>query len=1390
VLHDTANNQCSFLDGDASKRRCTWPGPLELTLDARGGRFTQVVEVEAEALFGLPGEAGQWPIEVRVDGRSAAVLGDDDRPVLPLAPGRHAIEGRFAWRSAPEVLRVPAETGLLRLVLNGARVDFPNRDADGRLWLGSGGEDAREAGTQDTVEVTVHRRIDDDVPLLLETHLALQVSGRARELVLGPLLPAGFAPMRLSAPLPARIEADGRLRVQVRPGSFVVEVTARHAGPVDAITAPGPVLTPAGQMPWSEEVWTLTAHTALRQVEVSGVASVDPSQTRLPEAWRALPAWVVSPGETLTLRTLRRGDPVPPPDRLRMARSLWLDADGAGYTVRDSMGGVLTTAWRLDASAPLVPGRVNVNGRDQLITRDGAEGPSGVELREGPVQLLADSRIEGAARTLPAVGWAHDFEQLRVTLHLAPGWRLFDASGVDDVPVTWLRTWSLFDLFLLLVTSLAVARLHGRVWGGVALLTLTLTIPEDDAPYTIWLVVVALHALVAALPVGRVRQVVRVGWWGAALSLVVIVLPFMIQQVRVANYPVLEHRWQRLAGDGREPMVMMTSASDGAAAPAAPAAQDFEAAAEEAFGEAQEKAEELSNLEIEATKSNTRGYVQRALKSAPLKKNAQVDVDPQAAVQTGPGLPQWTWNQYELRWSGPVQRGQVLELTLIPPWLSRLLGWARAGLVAALGLCILALVRRRGTPWPGTFDALPPSPEAGPTPPDSGSTPPEAGPESPTAPASAPAVPTVSAAALVVACVALGLLTSVTPAAAAEGPQSSVPSAEVLQTLRERLLADPLCAPHCVDVSTMRLDARAGRLRLDLDVSAAAATAIRLPAGDFAVERVSLGGAPGLVLRDAGVEWVRVPAGVHVLRLEGALSTEDTIDLTLPSRPRRVLAELSGYTLEGLDESGAPQETLQLVRVARPQAAEPSAPESADAIPESVLPAFGRIERTLSLGLQWTAETRVVRTSPPGAPLVLQVPLLPGESVTTAGVEVKDGRALVSLGPDAESVAWTSVLAPAERVVLKALDAQPATEVWRLDVSPIWHVDTQGVPVTRVEGDDRVRRPEWRPWPGEQLELIAHRPPPLDGATLTVDSARLLVRPGVRAASYTLSLTPRTSRGGPWGFELPPGARVQSVRLNNVEQPVSAESARVDVALSPGVNPMVVTWQADDALDVRIESPEVRVGDRLVNVEVTVELPADRWLLLTGGGQYGHAILFWSVLAVLVIVSLGLSRVPGPPLGFGAWLALGLGISQTALPAAIVVVAWLFALAFRARCTPHDTPRFNLLQVGIVCLTFAAAIVLVTSIQQGLLGQPDMQVAGNGSNASTLRFFSDRTAGQVPSVWVVSLPVTAYRALMLVWALWLAGALIRWTRWGWASFSAGGLWRGRTPAQGQGSGAP
>ena len=43
--------------------------------------------------------------------------------------------------------------------------------------------------------------------------------------LLGPVLPPGFIPLGVASPLPARLEPDGTLRIQVRPGRWQARIT-------------------------------------------------------------------------------------------------------------------------------------------------------------------------------------------------------------------------------------------------------------------------------------------------------------------------------------------------------------------------------------------------------------------------------------------------------------------------------------------------------------------------------------------------------------------------------------------------------------------------------------------------------------------------------------------------------------------------------------------------------------------------------------------------------------------------------------------------------------------------------------------------------------------------------------------------------------------------------------------------------------------------------------------------------------------------------------------------------------------------------------------------------------------------------------------------------------
>ena len=136
-----------------------------------------------------------------------------------------------------------------------------------------------------------------------------------------------------------------------------------------------------------------------------------------------------------------------------------------------------------------------------------------------------------------------------------------------------------------------------------------------------------------------------------------------------------------------------------------------------------------------------------------------------------------------------------------------------------------------------------------------------------------------------------------------------------------------------------------------------------------------------------------------------------------------------------------------------------------------------------------------------------------------------------------------------------------------------------------------------------------------------------------------------------------------------------------------------------------------------------------------------------------------------------------MGLSQLPAVGALIVVAFVFALAGRGRRPLRHAGAFDLLQIGLVVWAFVSLGLLYVAIQQGLLFRPDMQVAGNGSTDTVLRWYADRVSGEMPAAGILSLPLWHYRVAMLAWALWLAASLVRAAGGGWHAFGEGGLWR-------------
>lgn len=1405
VLHGQEQVLCPTLHNNDSDdaRRCAWPARLQLVLNEKGGRFTQTWRLFKREWVPLPGNRKAWPQEVRVDGKPAVVASpeaagensdetesdsDDDEGGLPpkvlLTPGEHTVSGSFLWDELPESLQVPNSTALLSLNLRGAAVPFPSRDAEGRLWL----QRQSNPEEEDVLDMTAQRRVNDDIPLQLTSRLELRVSGKSREVLLGRVLPDGFVAVSLESPLPARLEASGRLRVQVRPGTHVLTLLARHEGPVTELKRPDP----GG--PWPDsEVWVFEAQPALRQVTVEGVPAIDPQQTTLPDDWKRLPCYPMTRADTMKLIEQHRGDAERLPDQLDLSREMWLDFDGGGYTISDHITGTLSRTWRLEVNPGTELGRVAMDSKDLFITRSTLEGVerAGVELRQGRVNLTADSRLLSHFGQVPAVSWNIDFHKVVTSLNLPPGWRLFHISGADEAPDTWLRHWTLLDLFLVLLITLAVARLFGLRWGALALLGLALSLPEHNSPRWVWLAVLAAEALYRVLPESavRLRPLLRLLRLATLLALALSLISFSAQQVRIGLHPALERQDSPLEDEDtwlqRSNSLNMLPASKAAPQVQQQAASIFNNEsgmgkdAEDALGglvgngpggggapAPEPMQQRMGSLKMKAKLEKDDREVQSFGKKGYSSANNiqrrmyQKEYDPNAMVQTGPGLPRWHWNRAVLHFSGSVERAQKLRVYLIPPPVNLILLLGQVALLLLLALRITGAGEQLLGLWRRGSSAA--SLRGGP---------------------------------LLLLIVALSLATT--------GPaRAELPSKELLDTLSERLLEKPTCAPRCASSSRLQLEIKRNYLRLRMEIGAAAATAVPLPgsAEQWLPEQVLLDGKPAAALarREDGHLWLAVEEGSHQLILEGRLPARETVQIALPLKSSRVEAKSEGWRLDGLHEDGLADDNLQLSRKGAGKAASPGKEEGegeedsedataaeeettsdSGALQGGALPPFVRVEREVSIGLDWAVDTRVVRLGPSQSAVVLEVPLLPGESVTSSEIRVQGGKALINMGPGVSEVSWKALLSEKPQIELTAGRGLPWTEIWRLSVSPIWHVEWTGIPVVHQQDGSGQHQPEWRPWPGESVRIAITRPEGIAGRTLTIDHSELTLTPGLRATDATLSVRCRSSRGGQHTFTLPPGAALTSVTIDGKTQPLRLSERKLTVPLLPGSQRVVIKWREPRGIGLRYVSPDLELGAPNVNAEIHLNLGNGRWILLCGGPRLGPAVLFWSLLAVVLLTALCLGRVQLTPLRTLHWLLLGIGLTQVPLSASAVFVGWLLLLGWRAR-TP-ELPRlwFNLRQLLLLGWTMAALVVLVSAIHGGLLGRPEMQIAGNGSYDHNLKWFSDRVAdasGTLPHAWVLSVPIEAYRLAMLLWALWIASAMLRWLRWGYGAISEGGLW--------------
>jgi hypothetical protein len=1335
---------CSLIAGyqgaSAQDFVCAWPGILQIQASADAAQFSMSWQVQAESWVPLPGDEEFWPQDVRVNGLGMPVVDRGGTPQLRLKPGTYALTGRIGWAHRPQALTLPPTIGIVHLLVDGQAI-VPAQFEGGALVLGRSASEAPEA---DAMELRVYRRLQDDVPMSLETRIQISASGQAREELIGPVLPPGFVPTSLSvdAGWPARLEPDGRLRIQVQPDVTVVRVHARALKPLLS-TAIG-----ATAKPWpGQEIWSYASTPEQRVTSASGPAQVDPKQAQVPEEWHKLPAFALTPGLSLNIEIRSRGLGANENNRLQLNREAWLDFSGGGWTLRDGINGMMRQGWRLDAQPPyrLEDARDLSSNQALLVTKGDAQA-TGVEWRTPLVSMSAGLRVQPATFKLPVSGWRQTFDAVNMTLYLPHGYRLLAAPGADVDNGSWVSRWSLLDIFLVAIVSLFAWRALGLAGAALTLGYLLVAYHEPNAPLYSLGVVLALMLLNRALPAGRLQ---RFGEWarkGALLLLALLIVPFAAAQLRMALYPQLE-------GNIVQPQYAEATLVSQMAPPPPPAAPARAGAEAEEFqykGEAADAAaspesvSEASGGRLDALRDKA-AALDTIVLSGTLNRRADVmdRYGQNTVVQAGRGLPNWRGGRtYQLNWGGPVTAEQSVRLLISPPWLTRLL---RVLSVLALAWLLLRLSGAR-----------------------------------------LPSLPSRKAPAMV----SLAMLSLLAIALPVDARAQPMPNNELLQELRNRLIRPAECAPQCAAIAAALIDARDGRLQVTLDIHAQTQVGVPVPMDvkSLSLDNVQVDGISIPILARVGAGFsLPLTRGVHRVQLNYEISG-DRVALAFPMRPHAIEFSGDGWQASGISDDRLLTETLSLNRLRSETGTKSSG------VPAQEFPPYVRVERTITLGLDWSVNNVVRRVAPKLGGFSVKLPVIDGEKVMTPGLLVRKGELEVPIPDGADLATWDSTLDKsgaldkagafdkADALSLTAPDLADHAEVWRVRVSPLWRAQFSGVPESVLQRKDAGN--EWHefifyPLPGETLKLTVGKPEPVAGSTQAIEKVSLQTSVGLRASEYTLNLQLRASQGGERVLTLPAQDELLAVTRNGESLNLRLENGKLSLPVQPGEQAYEIRFRDTSSAGLHNRTPPIALGLPAANISLGLSLPDNRWVLATHGPQAGPAVLYWGELLVLLLVAYGLSKLGWTPLKLRDWLLLGIGFSTFSWAALAVVVAWLFAMAWRERhgAAVENNVRFDSLQVVLAWLSLAAIVALITAIPYGLLGRPDMHIVNPIGGRGVLSWFADQSSDALPQAGAFTLPLWLYRAAMLAWALWLANAVLGWFRWALRAWIAGGYWR-------------
>ncbi len=1335
-VRDSAD--CPYIAGAKQETVCAWPHQLvlERSLDKAGLRFRQQWEVFDRGWIPLPGDSQSWPENVRIDGKPAVVISRQHRPFVFVDKGRLTLQGEFPGHDGKRAFWLPADVVLVRYLVAG--VEQPVFLDDSGLLRFSPGKTATAVKLnqeKNSLTLKVFRHFRDDVPTEITTILRLTVSGKNRVVDFGRVTLPDSVPIQLQSRLRTSINERGELSAIVQSGTWDIRITAYY---------------PHEQQRWwrgkaavpfwpRNEYWYFQREPALYSTTLSGSPVIDPQSVDGPRQWNNLSAFIVAPNGGLEVKRVSRGTQASGETHATIERDLWMSFSGQSLFLRDQLTGEAKPYSSLVVASPdITPQAIYLDGKPQVMVR--SDDGIGVSLRKRQLDATVLGTMDASeGYVMPANPYADlRAESIAARLHLPPGWRLL-AVDSDIQGDTWLSQWSLYLVFLLLIVSIAFARVIGLGWGIFAAATLGITFHEPQTPVLLWLL---LLGLVAVLRNGLGNYPRLTLFLQKLKSVVLLAIALML-----AAYTVVHVR------DAIHPQLSWTQAGT------------FEGTALEQA----DRAESMPAPEMVMRKSvpmvtemMADGVPVLAASVATQDKSASVNRFRQEnEIRSTVGVPRWQGRVHFLHWDeSALQHAGSLPMVLMTPTMNLIFGFVSSAMLLLLFLRVAGVDLLMLRQWLRKRRTI-----------------------------------------VAVLFAAIGVVSLLPRPVVADDFPPAYLLKQLAEEVNRPPACLPDCAS--IDRLHLTLDAQGNMTaRFSVQtVDDTGFALLQLPVAGLEFRAFVLddkGPPRSLPLKRQGKQLLaRLPRGSHEVVLQ-AVVAGDAAQLGIPLSVRRYSETVTGWVGSHVRD----QHGWKALSFRRQQQREASAATDRPAVlPHSRLPAFFDVTREFMLTDGLYLETTVRRVSPTGSVETAAIPAWPQEVIIEAGAQVsRQGDVIqVLFNAGDQQIHFRSSLqfsddelAASTGGLLRNIELPPAPEAqrtrWQFNYASQWELSVEGLPVIyqQTASGDNIKM--LRPWPGETATLLVSRVAPQPGKTVAVQQ-------------FDLALAPHDGAGGALEIDVEveatqaqtlvlkiPDATIRQVTVNGREINNEAGS-EARIPLDIGHANIVIDGELNSGIAATYREPELSLVTsngapiELFNVTTEITMPRDRWVYHAEGRGVGPDFLFWSILPVLLLAAVILHVMQLGKINGVAWLAVMVGFTQAnsfglyiGIGMAVLFIGWLYLLKLREGMDPfaHSPLKFDAFQLLLLIVTIMALAAMADGLFNGLLGHPKMQVAGNGSDVWFLRWFNDRG---LPQASVKSLPMLYYRIVILVWAIWLSFIVLRWIKYAWQAFSATTLYR-------------